>query len=79
LGDPTLRIVRVSYAIDLAAKLANDCRAVMRSPRYRRVLVAAPAALSPKLETITCVRFSWLVPWRFIDSITRFYRNETRT
>jgi hypothetical protein len=35
--DPTKRIVCVSYAEDLAAKLARDCRAVMASPWYRRL------------------------------------------
>ncbi|MEP9390525.1 phage terminase large subunit [Mesorhizobium sp. KR9-304] len=35
--DPTKRIVCVSYAEDLAAKFARDCRAVMESQWYRRV------------------------------------------
>lgn len=35
--DPTRRIVCVSYAAELAAKLARDCRAVMAAPWYRRV------------------------------------------
>jgi predicted phage terminase large subunit-like protein len=38
--DPTRRIVCVSYAADLAAKLANDCRAVMRSGWYGRTFPA---------------------------------------
>lgn len=35
--DPTKRIVCVSYAADLSAKLARDCRAVMSSDWYRRI------------------------------------------
>jgi predicted phage terminase large subunit-like protein len=35
--DPTMRIVCVSYAEDLAAKHARDCRAVMGSSWYRRL------------------------------------------
>ena len=35
--DPTRRIICVSYAEGLARKHANDCRALMRSPLYRRL------------------------------------------
>jgi predicted phage terminase large subunit-like protein len=35
--DPTKRIICVSYSETLACKHANDCRAVMRSPFYRRL------------------------------------------
>lgn len=35
--DPTMRIVCVSYAEDLAQKLARDSRAVMESAWYRRI------------------------------------------
>ena len=35
--DPTRRIICVSYARGLARKHANDCRALMRSPLYRRL------------------------------------------
>src|SRR5215475_13917127 len=35
--DPTARIICVSYSEGLARKHANDCRAVMRSPLYRRL------------------------------------------
>ena len=35
--DPSAQILCVSYAQDLADKLARDCRAIMRSPWYRRI------------------------------------------
>jgi predicted phage terminase large subunit-like protein len=35
--DPSLQFLCVSYAQDLADKLARDCRAVMMSPWYRQI------------------------------------------
>src|SRR5438309_6338276 len=35
--DASAQILCVSYAQDLADKLARDCRAIMRSPWYRRI------------------------------------------
>ena len=35
--DPTLKFICPSYAQGLAEKHANDCRALMQSPMYRRV------------------------------------------
>jgi hypothetical protein len=35
--DPTAQLLCVSYAQDLADKLARDCRAIMISPWYRQV------------------------------------------
>ena len=35
--DPSAQILCVSYAQDLADKLARDCRAIMMSPWYRRI------------------------------------------
>ena len=35
--DPTAQILCVSYAQDLADKLARDCRGIMMSPWYRRI------------------------------------------
>ena len=40
--DPSTQILCVSYAQDLADKLARDCRSIMMSPWYR----SAPAAPS---------------------------------
>jgi Uncharacterized protein conserved in bacteria len=34
--DPSAQILCVSYAQDLADKLARDCRSIMMSPWYRR-------------------------------------------
>jgi hypothetical protein len=46
-NDPTLRIICVSYAADFAAKLANVCRAVMRSDCYGRAFPAT--RIDPKV------------------------------
>jgi len=35
--DPSAQILCVSYAQDLADKLARDCRTIMMSPWYRRI------------------------------------------
>src|ERR1700757_4859692 len=35
--DPTAQILCVSYAQDLADKLARDCRSIMMSPWYRQI------------------------------------------
>ena len=35
--DPSAQILCVSYAQDLAGKLARDCRGIMMSPWYRRI------------------------------------------
>jgi predicted phage terminase large subunit-like protein len=35
--DPTKRVIVVSYGSDLAVKLANDCRAIINSPRYKSI------------------------------------------
>src|SRR6266699_162614 len=35
--DPSAQILSVSYAQDLADKLARDCRGIMMSPWYRRI------------------------------------------
>src|SRR5947207_8914868 len=35
--DPTAQILCVSYAQDLADKLARDCRGIMMSPWYRKI------------------------------------------
>src|SRR5829696_9154382 len=47
--DPTRRIIGVSYAEGLARKHANDCRAVMRAPLYRRVF--PDTRISPSKDT----------------------------
>jgi hypothetical protein len=35
--DPTKRLIVASYSSDLAVKLANDCRTVISSPRYKSI------------------------------------------
>jgi predicted phage terminase large subunit-like protein len=35
--DPTMRLIVASYGSDLAVKLANDCRTVINSPRYKSI------------------------------------------
>src|SRR5229473_1006683 len=42
--DPSAQILCVSYAQDLADKLARDCRGIMMSPWYRRIFRTRLAA-----------------------------------
>ena len=56
--DPTRRIICVSYAEGLARKHANDFRAVIRSPLYRRLFPGTriSAAKDTELEVMTTAR-----------------------
>ena len=56
--DPTRRILEVSYSEGLARKHANDFRAVMRSPLYRRLFPGTriSAAKDTELEVMTTAR-----------------------
>src|SRR5947207_3778251 len=47
--DPSAQILCVSYAQDLADKLARDCRSVMLSPWYRRIF---PTRLAPHRHAV---------------------------
>src|SRR5438309_3254353 len=47
--DPTAQILCVSYAQDLADKLARDCRSIMMSPWYRRIF---PTRLAPHRQAV---------------------------
>jgi predicted phage terminase large subunit-like protein len=47
--DPSAQILCVSYAQDLADKLARDCRAIMMSPWYRRIF---PTRLAPHRQAV---------------------------
>src|ERR1700741_4449740 len=38
--DPSAQILSVSYAQDLADKLARDCRNIIMSPWYRRIFMS---------------------------------------
>ena len=56
--DPTRRIIEVSYSEGLARKHANDFRAVIRSPLYRRLFPGTriSAAKDTELEVMTTAR-----------------------
>src|SRR5258706_5944800 len=47
--DPSAQILSVSYAKDLAEKLARDCRSIMTSPWYRRIF---PTRLAPHRQAV---------------------------
>ena len=47
--DPSVPILCVSYAQDLADKLARDCRSIMMSPWYRRIF---PTRLAPHRQAV---------------------------
>src|SRR6201982_2178260 len=47
--DPSAQILTVSYAQDLADKLARDCRSIMMSPWYRRIF---PTRLAPHRQAV---------------------------
>src|SRR5437879_6099002 len=47
--DPAAQILCVSYAQDLADKLARDCRSIMMSPWYRQVF---PTRLAPHRQAV---------------------------
>ena len=47
--NPSAQILCVSYAQDLADKLARDCRSIMMSPWYRRIF---PTRLAPHRQAV---------------------------
>ena len=47
--DPSVQIVCVSYAQDLAHKLSRDCRQIVASARYQRLF---PTRLSPRHQAV---------------------------
>jgi len=47
--DPSAQILYVSYAQDLADKLARDCRSIMQSPWYQRIF---PTRLAPYRQAV---------------------------
>src|ERR1700732_2966544 len=47
--DPSAQILCVSYAQDLADKLARDCRSIMTSPWYRQIF---PTRLAPHRQAV---------------------------
>ena len=48
--DPTKRIIVVSYSLELAVKLANDFRAIVNSPWYRRAFPGMHVSRSKNTE-----------------------------
>jgi hypothetical protein len=54
--DPTARIICVSYSDNLARKHANDCRALMRSSKYRRLFPGTRISKDTELEIETTAR-----------------------
>jgi hypothetical protein len=54
--DPTARIICVSYSDNLARKHANDSRALMRSPWYRRLFPGTRIGKDTELEIETTAR-----------------------
>ena len=49
--DPTMKIIAASYSLDLAIKHHNDCRDVMRSPRYGRLFPGTGLGSGKDTET----------------------------
>ena len=49
--DPTKRVIVVSYGSDLAVKLANDCRAIINSPRYKSIFPGLQISRSKNTES----------------------------
>src|SRR6266566_5795973 len=47
--DPSAQILSVSYAQELADKLARDCRSIMMSPWYRQIF---PTRLAPHRQAV---------------------------
>src|SRR5258708_19693442 len=47
--DPSAQILCVSYAQELADKLARDCRSIMTSPWYRQIF---PTRLAPHRQAV---------------------------
>jgi hypothetical protein len=54
--DPSAQILCVSYAQDLADKLARDCRSIMMSPWYRRIFLTRLAPHRRAVQEFTTTR-----------------------
>src|ERR1700747_21849 len=54
--DPTVQILCVSYAQDLADKLARDCRSIMISPWYRQIFATRLAPHRPAVQEVITPR-----------------------
>jgi predicted phage terminase large subunit-like protein len=49
--DPTKRVIVASYSSDLAVNLANNCRAILNSPRYKSIWPALQISRVKNTET----------------------------
>jgi len=54
--DPSAQILCVSYAQDLADKLARDCHSIMMSPWYRRIFATRLAAQRQAVQEFVTTR-----------------------
>ena len=54
--DPSAQLLCVSYAQDLADKLARDCRSIMASPWYRRIFPTRLAAHRQAVQEFVTTR-----------------------
>lgn len=49
--DPRKKVIGASYSLALGVKLHNDCRAIMRSPRYRGLFPASALGVGKDSES----------------------------
>jgi predicted phage terminase large subunit-like protein len=54
--NPTAKIICASYSIELAGKLARDCRAVMDAPFYKRIFPATRLLRAVEHDLVTTRR-----------------------
>src|SRR5690349_1249696 len=57
--DPSVQILCVSYAQDLADKLARDCRSIMMSPWYRQIFRTRLAAHRQAVQEFVTTRHGY--------------------
>ena len=51
--DPSKRMIVASYNLDLAIKLHNDCRAILKSPWYQRIFPHLRIVKDTETEVVT--------------------------
>src|ERR1700751_4691985 len=60
--DPSAQILSVSYAQDLADKLARDCRSIMTSPWYRQIFATRLAPHRQAVQEFITTRQGYRLP-----------------
>src|ERR1700726_5146728 len=60
--DPSAQILCVSYAQDLADKLARDCRSIMMSPWYRQIFPTRLALHRQAVQEFITTRQGYRLP-----------------